>query len=61
MQTCVFVKESILIKFTIYRSGSQPFLMHSSLCSFWSFSFLPCTGSLAIINYNRNNGLYWRQ
>jgi len=24
-----------------YSSGSQPFLMHSSLGSFWNFSFLP--------------------
>ena len=24
-----------------YTSGSQPFLMHSSLCSFSNFSFLP--------------------
>jgi len=25
----------------VYSSGSQPFLMHSSLCSFSNFSFLP--------------------
>jgi len=29
------------IKHILYTSGSQPFLMHSSLGSFWNFSFLP--------------------
>jgi len=29
----------------VYCSGSQPFLMHSSLCSFWKYIFLPCSDS----------------
>ena len=29
------------LRIIVYGSGSQPFLMHSSLCSFSNFSFLP--------------------